>query len=195
MAENILKHPFYPIIYVRGYAGSQGDVEETVADPYMGFNVGATKIRQNWKGDIERHFFESPLVRLMKDYEYRDVYEAGAVMPQGITIQPRSVFIYRYYDQVSKQLGPGIRPEIEEYAVGLGRLILNIRKRLCDQGTTTPGAFRVYLVAPSMGGLVCRCFLQNRNLRGDDQENLTRRGRRSTRCSPMPRRTTGSICA
>jgi hypothetical protein len=28
-----------PIIYIRGYAGAQADVEETVDDPFYGFNV------------------------------------------------------------------------------------------------------------------------------------------------------------
>ena len=30
----------YPIIYVRGYAGTQSDVEETVDDPTYGFKMG-----------------------------------------------------------------------------------------------------------------------------------------------------------
>ena len=36
----------YPIIYVRGYAMTQSEIEDTVADPYMGFNVGSCKVRQ-----------------------------------------------------------------------------------------------------------------------------------------------------
>jgi hypothetical protein len=35
--------PYHPIIYVRGFAGSQGEIEDTVGDPYMGFNLGSTK--------------------------------------------------------------------------------------------------------------------------------------------------------
>jgi hypothetical protein len=41
MSEN--RH--HPIIYVRGFAATQGEIEETVADPYMGFNIGSTKLR------------------------------------------------------------------------------------------------------------------------------------------------------
>ena len=37
-------HPYHPIIYVRGFAATQGEIEETVADPYMGFNIGSTKV-------------------------------------------------------------------------------------------------------------------------------------------------------
>jgi alpha-beta hydrolase superfamily lysophospholipase len=56
----------------------------------------------------------------------------------------------------------------------LGDLILTLRKRIYPDGaktTITPDEraagklpfekFRVYLVAHSMGGLVCRAFLQN----------------------------------
>ena len=161
MSAQTIEHPFYPIIFVRGYAGSQAAVEDTVADPYMGFNIGSTKLRQLWTGNVERHYFESPLVRLMKDFSYRDVYEGGDEMPLGHAIVSRSVFIYRYYDQVSMELGPGIRPELETYAKGLGELILRIRDRLCGDDQQASNVFKVYLVAHSMGGLICRCLLQN----------------------------------
>ena len=62
----------HPIIYVRGYAGTQGEVEDTVATPYMGFNLGATKLRQSYTGEVLSNVFESPLIRLMKDYGYVD---------------------------------------------------------------------------------------------------------------------------
>ena len=44
--------PFHPIIYVRGFAATQGEIEETVAGPYMGFNIGSTKARMVWTGEI-----------------------------------------------------------------------------------------------------------------------------------------------
>ena len=86
-----IKRPFFPIIYVRGYAGNEDEVEDTVSDPYMGFNLGATKLRQLWTGKVERHYFESPLVRLMKDHNYRDVYSAGLEMAPEAPIEPQSV--------------------------------------------------------------------------------------------------------
>ena len=64
MAGARFEHPYYPIIYVRGYAGTDSDIEDTVSDPYMGFNLGSTRIRTLWTGDTERYYFESPLVRL-----------------------------------------------------------------------------------------------------------------------------------
>jgi hypothetical protein len=69
---------------------------------------------------------------------------------------------------VSKEIGTGVRPEIEDYAAGLHRLIEQIRDAVCgpatpaDAGVTRARAeFKVYLVAHSMGGLVVRCYLQN----------------------------------
>ncbi|MEO7861045.1 MAG: hypothetical protein ABIU05_11475 [Nitrospirales bacterium] len=71
------QHPYHPIIYVRGFAATQGEIEETVADPYMGFNIGSTKSRVAWTGDVRRFYFESPLVRLMSDHKYEDVFVDG----------------------------------------------------------------------------------------------------------------------
>ena len=86
-------------MYVRGYAGNDEEIEDTVADPYMGFNLGATKFRQKWTGSVLRHYFESPLFRLVKDFGYADVYSHGAAMPPDLEVGPKSVFIYRYYDE------------------------------------------------------------------------------------------------
>ena len=68
----------HPIIYVRGYAMTQSEIEDTVADPYMGFNIGSCKVRQLWDGKVKKYFFESPLVRLLKQFGYDDVYEDGS---------------------------------------------------------------------------------------------------------------------
>ena len=155
------KDAFHPIIYVRGYAGSADAVEETVATPYMGFNLGATKVRQRWNGLIVRHVFESPLVRLMKDHKYEDFYSHGEVIAEDKPLPRRSVVIYRYYDPVSEDLGTGDRPDIAVYAQGLSNLVLRIKKQVCMSGEVSPADFRVYLVAHSMGGLICRTFLQN----------------------------------
>ena len=90
MPGDPIEPPFYPIIYVRGYAGTDDEVEDTVSDPYMGFNLGSTRHRQKWSGELSRYYFESPLVRLMKDYQYRDVYSAGLDMTLDRPIKPRA---------------------------------------------------------------------------------------------------------
>lgn len=170
--------PHHPIVYVRGFAATQSEIEQTVADPYMGFNVGSTKARTSWTGDVNRFYFESPLVRLMRDYGYRDVYVDGDDLIQAEqnteAVPYSSIVIYRYYDTVSQDFGnaQGGSP-IEQFAQGLSSLIERLRDRVCanPDNKVTPAAFRVHLVAHSMGGLICRAFLQKpqndpKNVRG-----------------------------
>ncbi|HEX8778832.1 MAG TPA: hypothetical protein VF738_12015, partial [Rhodanobacter sp.] len=151
--------PYFPIIYVRGYAMTPSEIAATVATPYMGFNLGSTKVRQAWDGRVQRHVFESPLVRLMKDYGYRDIYAEGAEIDGEIP--PRSIVIHRYYEPADTDLGSGEVPSIVEAATDLRELIRRLRDQVCGDDAARREAFRVYLVAHSMGGLVCRCFLQN----------------------------------
>lgn len=161
------KHPYHPIIYVRGFAASQGEIEETVADPYMGFNIGSTKSRVAWTGEVRRFYFESPLVRLMGDHDYDDVYVEGddllAAAKAEQSVPYRCIVIYRYYDDASMDFGEGRTPPITQFARGLGTLIERLRERVCANpaNEVTPDEFRVHLVAHSMGGLICRAFLQN----------------------------------
>jgi pimeloyl-ACP methyl ester carboxylesterase len=163
--------PYYPIIYVRGYAGNDSEIEDTVADPYMGFNLGSTKQRQAWTGDMQRYYFESPLVRLMKEFDYRDIYSAGVDHTPDGRIAPRSVVVYRYYDQVSDSFGSGEQLRMEVFGAGLGDLILKLREQTCADATER-AAFKVHLVGHSMGGLVIRCFLQNHAVSTDEARSL-----------------------
>lgn len=156
-----MANKIYPIVYVRGYAGTQGEVEDTVADPYMGFNIGSTKLRQNADGSIAKHIFESPLIRLIKEYDYQDVYVEGNELETQSRADHNSVWIYRYYEPVSEDLGDGERPEMETYALGLGEYLQKIRTAVCGNNKRKLADFKVYLVAHSMGGLVVRCWLQN----------------------------------
>lgn len=169
MATNA-EHPYHPIIYVRGFAATQHEIDETVADPYMGFNIGSTKTRVAWTGDVKRFYFESPLVRLMGDHKYEDVFVEGddllAAERTEQTIPYRCIIIYRYYDEASTDFGEGKTPPIEHFAKGLDNLILRLREKVCanKDNKMTSADFRVHLVAHSMGGLVCRAFLQNSKL-------------------------------
>ncbi|MCW5604744.1 MAG: hypothetical protein KIT18_09400 [Burkholderiales bacterium] len=158
--------PYYPVIYIRGFAATMGEIEDTVADPYMGFNLGSTKIRQDWQQRIVRHIFESPLIRLMKDEGYADTYAGGDFIAEDRPVPARSIWIFRYYEPASKDLGAGKRQEIPEIAIELRRFILRVRRQVCMTAAGRPDAaalqaFRVCLVAHSMGGLVARCYLQN----------------------------------
>ena len=154
-----LSAPYFPIIYVRGYAMTPSEIADAVSSPYMGFNVGATKLRQAWDGQVRRHVFESPLVRLMKDCGYRDIYDNGTEIVGPVPA--RSVVIYRYYDSADPDLGSGKALSILAAAQGLRDLIHQLREQVCGADAPALARFKVHLVAHSMGGLVCRCFLQN----------------------------------
>jgi hypothetical protein len=154
-----IERPFFPIVYVRGYAMTKDEIVQTTSTPYMGFEAGSTKIRQAQDGSIVKFVFESPLVRLMKDYGYRDVYAAGAEQPDKLPA--RSIVIHRYYDEADPAFGTGKAPSIPEAAAALGRRIAQLRDSVCGSDAAARKAFKVYLVAHSMGGLICRCLLQN----------------------------------
>lgn len=172
--------PYYPIIYVRGYAMTQGEIDETTADPFCGFNLGSTVYRAvpDKARKPRKYVFESPIVRLISEFGYSDVYEDGYDIldpewetdaegkPTGNTLDSRSIVIHRYYDPASRLLGDGKTPRIETFAEQLGQLILRVRDLVCANpaNAVVPQDFRCYLVAHSMGGLVCRALLQNESL-------------------------------
>jgi len=160
----------YPIIYVRGYAMTKSEITETTSTPYMGLELGSTKARQAWDGAVRKVFFESPIVRLLKA-GYSDIYRDGLQIESG-TIPPQSIIIHRYYDVADPDFGSGKVPTIIEAAKGLSELILRVRSQVCSGGQMKPEDFKVYLVAHSMGGLVCRCFLQNGAAGSDEARKL-----------------------
>lgn len=156
-----IQAPFYPIIYVRGYAATMSEIEATTADPYMGFNLGATMLRQDAAKQPVRFIFESPVLRLIKDHGYADAFHGGGCDYAPGTAPARSIWVFRYYEEVSASLGGGERLSMETFAVRLRRFILDVRDAVCGDDEQARDAFRVHLVAHSMGGLVCRTYLQN----------------------------------
>ncbi|SFB75947.1 hypothetical protein SAMN05216344_102315 [Polaromonas sp. OV174] len=172
-----IKAPYFPIIYVRGYAMTQGEIDQTTADPFCGFNLGSTVQRAvaDRQSKPRKYVFESPLVRLASDFGYGDVYEDGYDIvdpewettadgkPTGNALTGQSIIIYRYYDSASGLLGDSQTPSMEAFATGLSELVLRVRDLVCKNPANSMAAkdFRCYLVAHSMGGLVCRAFLQN----------------------------------
>lgn len=159
--SNVMDHPFLPVIYVRGYAKTMAEINETTADPYMGFNVGASMMRQDADKQPLRYIFESPLLRLIKDHGYTDAFHGGDDSWLPGTAPSRSIWIFRYYERVSETLGSGELVPMEQFAANLRRFILEVRDAVCGDDAERREAFQVYLVAHSMGGLLCRCYLQN----------------------------------
>ncbi len=174
----------YPIIYVRGYAMTERERNETAADPFCGFNIGSTLYRAvaDKNSKPAKFVFESPLVRLVTEFQYQHVYQNGADIvdpdwqpPLDADGRPTegipnaSIIVYRYYDDGSEYFGDGKPRAIAEYARGLSDLILAVRKLVCQHKPLTGSPvkedeFKCYLVAHSMGGLVARAFLQNKEL-------------------------------
>lgn len=161
--------PFYPIIVMRGYAMRQSDIEEAVNEPFSGFERGSTKYRQESDGSIKPYYFESPVLRLVTDYGYEDAYRDGVEpsTPEALSEfghPEKTLWVYRYYEQASEDLGDGERDEIEEIAKGLDRLVERLRDlygQLGDEkGIDYRSHFKVQLVAHSMGGLVVRSYIQ-----------------------------------
>lgn len=173
--------PRHPIIYIRGYAMTVAERNETAADPFCGFNIGSTVFRAqpDRQASPLKFVFESPLVRLVTEYQYHHVYQNGQdiVDPDWESprdengdpvngISPASIIIHRYYDDGSEILGDGASRDVKVYAAKLNALILRVRELVLayvpkDGVAMEPDAFKCYLVAHSMGGLVARAFLQN----------------------------------
>jgi hypothetical protein len=158
---------YHPIVYIRGFAMNQSDIDETTADPFCGFNVGSTVYRARPSPIPPARFvFESPVMRLVADHGYANVISQGtdlATPTYSDTIPRRSIVVHHYYDQASALLGDGETPPITTFATNLGALIERISNLVdvSEQGYQRREDFRCYLVAHSMGGLVARAFLQN----------------------------------
>ena len=149
---------FLPIIYVRGFAGGTRGIDKAADDPFYGFNEGSTHVRIGAHGNARFYQFESPLLRLMIDYGYelkvngdqqRLLDDAGSD-----SLPPRTIWVYRFYDPSASTFDrPPVAYRIEDAARGLADYIHKVLNKTKD-------ADQVYLVAHSMGGLVCRSAIQ-----------------------------------
>jgi pimeloyl-ACP methyl ester carboxylesterase len=164
-----------PLIYVRGYAGPTAGIDTQVDDPFYGFNEGATHVRVGGDGDPKFYQFEGPMVRLITDENYRLLVKGDQRRflddAADGTVPPQSLWVYRFYDQAATTFVAPAKEgiiqriwsklhqtvtadgfDIEGAALGLYELIMLVRAKT--------GADKVFLVAHSMGGLICRCMIQ-----------------------------------
>lgn len=163
---------YLPIIYVRGFAGGATGIDRAVDDPFYGFNEGSTHVRLGAHGDPRFHQFESPLLRLMLDHKYElrvDGNQGSVIRNAGKDeLSPKTIWVYRFYDRSASTFDPkaatlersaAVHEEspgpfkIESAAEGLVKYIDAVLDKTKD-------ADQVYLVAHSMGGLVCRSAIQ-----------------------------------
>lgn len=158
-----IEPPYYPVVYVRGYAMRESEREETFNDTYYGFSATSVEKRdapapEYFQADV----FEGQLIRFMKmrEYGYADEVNRGL---EGFYANPsRSIWICRFYDQ--DFIKESLR-SIEDHAEDLRQLICEkIPKRLKETGVDlgeNNRDYKVILIAHSMGGLVCRTLIQN----------------------------------
>jgi pimeloyl-ACP methyl ester carboxylesterase len=156
-----------PIIYVRGFAGS--NVDAAVDDPFYGFNEGAVHVRVDGSGEPRFHQFESPLVRLLVEEGYKLYVHGGQrgflERQEDGKLEQGSVWVHRFYDDAASTLGR--RPQ--EYVLERAADDLFVLLKMVLVKT---GAPRVHLVAHSMGGLICRSMIQ-RTIPDDPQAGGT----------------------
>jgi hypothetical protein len=161
----------YPIVYVRGFAPTADAREETFYDAYYGYaetsvNTKSIKPPTFFKPLV----FEGQLIRFIKEYGYVDAANEGLTLAlsnaTGVQQNPtKSLWISRFYD--ADVLSLKVR-NIEEHAEDLRTLIcetIPIELKQLDQVKVDLGPddadYKVILIAHSMGGLVCRCLIQN----------------------------------
>ncbi len=160
----------YPIIYVRGFAGGAAAINSAVDDPFYGFSQGSVHVRADAHGEPQFHQFESPMLRLLTDHGYEvPVYGDQRVFlnqADSGTVNAATVWIHRFYDVSASTFAE--HPQnfsLEDAAGDLFGLIKLVLEKT--------GAPKVFLVAHSMGGLICRCLLQ-RVIPEADQDELGR---------------------
>ena len=155
-----------PIIYVRGFAGGTRGIDKAVDDPFYGFNEGSTHVRVGAYGKPRFYQFESPLLRLMMDhgYELRVSGDQQRLLEEAESnsLPAQTLWVYRFYDPSASTFDVAPAPyRIEDAGRGLAGYISRVLEKTAE-------ADQVYLVAHSMGGLVCRSAIQRYMYRGGE---------------------------
>jgi len=159
-----IERPYYPIVYVRGYAMTEAEREDTFHDAYYGFSANSVEKRDVAadEGYFALDVFEGQLIRFMKAHEYVDGSNHGLELLNAGVNPSRSIWINRFYD---KDVVTGQLRSIVEHAKDLQKQVCvelpaALRERGVDLGPDDSD-YRVILIAHSMGGLVCRTLIQN----------------------------------
>jgi Palmitoyl protein thioesterase len=156
-----IDNPYYPIVYVRGYAMTADSKNNAVHDTYYGFNETSVELRNV---PPPKYFaidaFEGQLIKFIKSQGYTDEINEGLEGFKGD--KARGIWICRFYDE---DFIRGITRNIDDHARDLYNLINEIiPERLKAVGVdlgTNDEEYKVILIAHSMGGLVCRTLIQN----------------------------------
>jgi pimeloyl-ACP methyl ester carboxylesterase len=147
-----------PVIYVRGFAGfgfGTSAIDTVVDDPFYGFSQGSVHVRADSTGQPRFHQFESAMLRLITDQHYQvPVYgDQRLYLEQADDVDAATVWIHRFYDVSASTFEDDPADfSLEKAAEDLFKLIKLVLEKT--------GAPKVFLVAHSMGGLICRSALQ-----------------------------------
>jgi len=163
--------PYYPIVYVRGYAEEQENNVATMLDKYYGFATltGYQKQVDAENGYLVTDVFRTPFWMLTmsrsEDNSKRFGYFEGAKSPEQInegSNPSRSLWLSRVCAPDSK---PYKQRSMKKDALELMNLIVyEIPKKLVALGMdkeTVRNDYQVILIAHGMAGLVCRTMIQN----------------------------------
>src|SRR5262245_52500485 len=85
-----IEKPYYPIVYVRGYAMRASERQKTFNDTYYGFSATSVEKRQAPPPQyFEADVFEGQLIRFMKmkDYGYADSVNRGGALKMIAAIE------------------------------------------------------------------------------------------------------------
>ncbi|SEP85119.1 alpha/beta fold hydrolase [Arthrobacter sp. OV608] len=165
---NTLHDGRLPVIYVRGFAGTGSAINSAVDDPFYGFSQGSVHVRADGGGRAKFHQFESPMLRLVADHHYEVPVHgdqwAFLNSADAKSVNPASIWIHRFYDDAADTFDEEAENfTFEEAAKDLFGMIKLVLEKT--------GAPKVFLVAHSMGGLICRSLLQRvipESVAGDD---------------------------
>ncbi len=176
--------PYYPIIYVHGYdAWKQSKIEENLSPSHVELEwdpVYYVEIEQGRRHGAVGLVFGLPSRRLLAEEGYIGPFTNGDLKRSHKGIPARSIWFFHYYDDAFYEPDGAVSEALEkklftipEFAAGLREFLLRVRDRVCGDDARDRYQFRVYLVAHSMGGLICRSYLQKlcRKGTGDSQRD------------------------
>ena len=161
MAKHKIEPPYFPIVYVRGYAMTAGEREDTFYDSYYGFAANSVEKREAPPPDyFKADVFEGQLIRFMKlgDYRYADASNAG--IEEFGDNPSRSMWVCRLRYRFLFRRTRDIKRSCGRIAIAaiMETIPKELRPHVDFRGRRR---YKVILIAHSMGGLVCRALVQN----------------------------------
>ena len=158
-----IEPPHYPIVYVRGYAMTENEREETFHDTYYGYRRDLSRETPRPRPPItSASTCSRGSSSASEDGEVRPTSTPPTAASKIAKTIPHAPWVCAYDDDVLKE---NVR-DIEDHAQDLYKMICELNPRALkacgvDLGRGFSRDYKVTLVAYSMGGLVCCTLIQN----------------------------------